>query len=134
MLHRIMTNNDLEALNDKIPPLQISNSIVVNKKFNKQSSKLHSQGSCEILADQNSNSNSDESSESTTESSSSSSSSSGDQRTMDAADTLLSIANTPTTEFKAFLAVADSANNMVLCEEKNNNKNFEIVRHVFLLI
>ncbi len=127
-----MTNNDLEALNNKSTPLQLPNSqkavqtsSIVHKNLKKQlsilpkSSHLHSQGSCEILADQNSNSNSDESSESIE-------SGSGDQRTMDAADTLLSIANTPTAEFKAFLVASSiiSTSNMLSCEKKN----FEIVR------
>jgi hypothetical protein len=126
MLHRIMTNNDLEALNNKSTHLQLTNSQkAVQTKLKNQlsilpsSSHLHSQGSCEILADQNSNSNSDESSESIE-------SGSGDQRTMDAADTLLSIANTPTTEFKPFLVTSSniSTSNMLSCEKKN----FEIVR------
>jgi len=127
-----MTNNELEALNNKISSLESKSSqkdhqdnSIVHKKFNKLpfifsgSSKHHSQGSCEILADQNSNSNSDVSSESTE-------SSSGDQRTMDAADTLLSIANTPTTEYKAFLAASSqfSTSNVPVLQKKD----FEIVR------
>lgn len=83
--------------------------------------------SCEILADQNSNSNSDESSET------SSADSSGDQR-MDAAESLLSIANTPTTEFKAFVPSNNTNSVSPILPPKQIGNNLEIViKHFFVL-
>lgn len=121
MLHRIMSNKNLEVLNETTSLKQLAsvkkNSTNINPK-SKDAINLNIQN-CEILVDQYSNSNSDESSES------SSAESGGDQRTMDAADTLLSIANTPTTEFKAFLTNCDTTNRLP-ANGKNEN-SFEIV-------
>jgi hypothetical protein len=118
--HQNLSNISTNANNTKLPNQIIKKLKTTNSISNPAKQKLHGHQTCEILADQNSNSNSDESSET------SSADSAGDQR-MDAAESLLSIANTPTTEFKAFLA---SNSNHVVAQPimpKQTGKNFEIV-------
>lgn len=122
-----MSTEKLDTLNEtsqQMIPKCLSPNDLNNKLKNnislintiKNSKKLHK--NCEILADQNSNSNS-----SNNESEGSNADSTGDQRTMDAADTLLSIANTPTTEFKAFAAASSSSTAL----PTTSNERFEIV-------
>lgn len=141
MLRCIMSNNktDLKSMTSNSIPSNNKNNIstnttnnnnqliVGNKRLNSISTtqpQLNSKHGCEILADQNSNSNSDESSET------SSADSSGDQR-MDAAESLLSIANTPTTEFKAFGPTSNTNSVSPILTSKQIGNNLETVNKYF---
>ena len=138
MLRGVMSTDKLDSLNDtsqQMKPKCLTSSNNTNDKLKtnnilintiKNTKKIHHQN-CEILADQNSNSNS-----SNNESEESNADSTGDQRTMDAADTLLSIANTPTTEFKSF-AVSTPSTSLGNTSPGPSKEKFEIVNYLFIL-
>jgi hypothetical protein len=103
----IRTNNKIELNN--------SDNTIKNLKSNeilKELTSINLFTESEILADQNSNSNSSINNSSHSENSSLNTVNIGDQRTMDAADTLVSLANTPTTEFKSLFNNLPPNNNL----------------------
>jgi hypothetical protein len=108
-----ISNDKLDSLTD----LAANSNKIKKSNFNaseKINNYSYMHAHCDLLADQNSNSNSN------------CCSINGDQRTMDAADTLVSLANTPSTEFKPFISNSPQS-------PKLKNNNIEIVNY-FLLI
>ena len=123
-MSNLMLENSNEAVQARLSAKIDTNSII---KKNQTNSSIYnrSQGDILLLADQNSNSNSSigSSSENSTGGNVAAGCDIGDQRTMDAADTLVSLANTPTVEFKSF--ASGSLTNSP--KSPNANNSLEIV-------
>ena len=130
-MSNLILENSNEAVHPRLAAKIDTNSIIKKTNLTNNSIYNRSQGDILLLADQNSNSNSSigSSSENSAGGNVVGGCDIGDQRTMDAADTLVSLANTPTTEFKSF-ASASLTNSP---KSPNANNSLEIVNKFFIL-